>query len=569
MKAPQLKILRDKAKEYDDLVDTEYKSDSVVGESITVHNGAAARAQLFIYGGKTKQKQREGYNLLKLNSTLSPANTDTETIFKEVKDPRFTKNISIVLAVKSGESYYISGDFSLLNSSVTREMFSEKYPEDGGACTRLSNRNKKGGISFDKDGYWVVEFLPSPISDEQIEKIENSFMIVHGNEEKEHEAYGVSPSPEFSSPIESGKDRYAVKRQNKNLAYDVIYSSPTIRYYPLAKASYGLKKDKYYCVSFDTENTGMRCYMNVGQNYGTRKISTYFDINLDGNKKFYIIQALEDITKTSFNIINRTDETSEEATGYISNLMIEEIVGVTTDEEALKFVPTDFIEHQEQNYGIDLPSGIEVNEINGVKDYFEMDLVEEKGLFKIKELRYVQILKRLVLGENTYWVKGSASNDEYSVFQGTSSNLRNVKENMKCFSDKFIYKNNNISQSELTFESICTKNDTFRISIANERLGEDTSATGFRNWLKNNSVEAVFVLENPITTVITDKVFIEQLEAMLNGKTHHGITHVDIESLDGNPLLTLRLDYFVSNRITYDERFSNLENAILSSGNNV
>lgn len=169
------------------------------------------------------------------------------------------------------------------------------------------------------------------------------------------------------------------------------------------------------------------------------------------------------------------------------------------------------------------------------------------------------------------WVKGSASNDNYSVFQASWQWSRdaNLKPTINgLYADKLNVKNNNIAQKDLLFESICVNTGTnpaqLRISVNNNRL-ETSDSAGMLKYMKNNRVEFVGKMTKDKMEKITDTELIEQLnELYLNARTYKNITYISTNVEEDNVQPMLKIKYNQDLRTVLD----NMQAMILDNSTN-
>lgn len=183
----------------------------------------------------------------------------------------------------------------------------------------------------------------------------DQFMICKTSEiDKSWEkGYVDMPSLRYKSEVEGISGDVSLKVQNKNLAQNIKYLNQSTEIYPVIKCDIYYKKNKYYIVSFKTPDTGDTVYLNHGTGWGIRRVTSTYSVYCDGTRKFYIIQALETAFRKDINYINKTNQFLDKSTGLLSEFMIEEIDAIT-DEEALKCVYSNYVEHQEQDITISL-----------------------------------------------------------------------------------------------------------------------------------------------------------------------------------------------------------------------
>lgn len=145
-----------------------------------------------------------------------------------------------------------------------------------------------------------------------------------------------TPTPD--APVElvsAGKNgSINVTVAGKNLAKVLYAQSLTTRYGSLVNIKgFKLLKGVKYSVSFDTENTGVYCYINS-------KAFSYYRFQQDGTRKSFVFTYTEDKMMDiepdgSTILVSRDSETSDVASGLISNVQIE-VAGFATEYEPYK-----------------------------------------------------------------------------------------------------------------------------------------------------------------------------------------------------------------------------------------
>lgn len=202
---------------------------------------------------------------------------------------------------------------------------------------------------------------------------------------------------------------------------------------------------------------------------------------------------------------------------------------------------TTYIEHQEQNYEINL-GAIELCQISGYQDY----IYKNNGNWFIHE----EIEKVVLDG-----TQGSFSKPSTNRF-----NIDNPFTNYYKASNIISY----ISNLYVGYGQKSTNAD-FNSLVANESFGFDLSSspttytirikdtryddiTQFRTWLSNNNLILYYALATPTDTQITDENLIAQLEALRNASTYINQTNI-ITSGDLAPIIYVNVDTIDTNEI--------------------
>lgn len=357
--------------------------------------------------------------------------------------------------------------------------------------------------------------------------------LVISSEKTEYEQYGQSPSTKFPSPVEGVTGDVKLKVQNKNLAYNIKYSNATYQYGVTVIASYQLKKDRFYAISCDTEDTGQKVYINTGVGYGFRNIVGWGDkyhLVCDGKRKVWVSQALDSNIYTT-NVINKSGysegNSPDVATGYTYNFMIEEIPNVATAEEALEYLATEYVEHKEQEVTLSLGNKTlykgdkfiylnsnDENANNGKGWYIYNEL--NKAYFKDLNLNITSLdndshwgaIINNTLINNVKIVNSDVSTNKTKSYSniglGTKSQANTVESDnsiafLKFGTTKYIFFSKNYGETALEVKSNIEKDDNY----------------------------IIYELENPTYTKITDTTLINQLNQLLRLKQYDSITNID------------------------------------------
>lgn len=196
---------------------------------------------------------------------------------------------------------------------------------------------------------------------------------------------------------------------------------------------------------------------------------------------------------------------------------------------------TSYVAHQEQNYTITLPTGMELCKIGDYQDYI---------YGKPNEWYLRKKIKKVILDEN-YGIS-IITDRQFNVFIFQILDYLKVGENI-CLSDFFLSKNNvtGLSIAASTNHTCCFRygDNVNAFYITNDAF--DT-VEDFKTWLSNNPVKLYYVLSTSTDTQITDTTLINQLNDIYNkAKTYQGVTHITQTNSDMPFILTL--DYKKSN----------------------
>ena len=270
-------------------------------------------------------------------------------------------------------------------------------------------------------------------------------------------------------------------------------------------------------INIKTPDTGDTVYLNHGTGWGIRRVTSIYAVYCDGTRKFYIIQALETAFRKDINYINKTNQFLDKSTGLLSEFMIEEIDAIT-DEEALKCVYSNYVEHQEQDITISLGEktlykGDRIVRKNG-KWYFDLKWAVINDFTNLIKNSTVDGLKRASITLSINIVNTSHLN-----FNQGYSNILNAVNNGATFNKK----------------------EGFTVGLLNN-AGNPTLwiyINGFDNYTKEeyqqalNDLGAYFIIpfkENELE-LIEDENLIKQLDTILTCITEYDdVTNFDFDN---------------------------------------
>ena len=178
------------------------------GSEITIEDASNNPLTYLEIEGKSTQKIRKGYNKARLNDTYqSPSYTYNS--FKN-NDVSVVKNnaggiffAEYQIEVKTTGTYTISCDADFSGKQIPMYFYSDKlWGTSAGARTITQKGKFTSNITFDSVGTYILGLY----SDEAIGttyQVKNLMIKLSTETATEYEEYGVSPSPEFPSEIES------------------------------------------------------------------------------------------------------------------------------------------------------------------------------------------------------------------------------------------------------------------------------------------------------------------------------------------------------------------------------
>lgn len=477
-----------------------------------------------IESNKLEQEVRQGYNkfdfqniiIIQNQGNINYIDFENEKITLNRNDNRVT-NVKIPDALKKGD-YTVCVKIKAQNTTNNDFFgFSIKNTLQDNLVSKSTTSKNQTELILSKQDLENANSIYFYINNNENENciVEISeLMILKGTYTAEtlplYEKYGTSPSKDFPSEIKGVTGDLKLKVQNKNLAYDIIYSNPKVQYYPFARLKYKLTEGRYYIISYDTENNGFFSYINSGSNYGLRKITDLYSQEHDGSQKKWIVQAINSNLYYEVNLINRRDATSEIGAGRIYNIMIEEI-DATTDEEALNYLPSKYVEHKEKEFTISL----------GNKTLYKGDkIVRQNGKWYFS--RHWKEFNRAIVADDI----GRVPQGFYII----EKVLTNIKKNTKLYS--LYQKEKTVNDAEWnTFDG----NYISQLYPNNHRgvyinyLAETKAE--IIEWYNNLNNKFIYELEVEELELIGDENLIKQLDAiLLNIYEYDDVTNFDFDN---------------------------------------
>lgn len=350
-------------------------------------------------------------------------------------------------------------------------------------------------------------------------ELEIEIMVLEGNynlgNAPIYEKYGQTPSIEYKSSVEGITGDVNLKIKNKNYANNVTYLNQNSNYLPCVKCDVQYQKDQYYIVSFNTPNTGDTVYINQGEAFGIRRVTTRYSSLCDGSRKYYVIQALKTIDRKNVNYVNKTNEHLDISTGLLSDFMIEKIKA-STDEEALKCVPSSFLENKESTVTISL----------GEKRLYKGDKIVRKNgkwYFNLKWNTINNFTNLFLegLGGGSYRARLPLNNKIVNISHAyVNKSYSNI---LKCLPDGQTY--NKIEGFTISSPSAYTTPQMFLY------------IKDFENYTKEqyiqalNNLQAYFVvpLKEEDLEEILDSTLINSLNKLLRIKQYEEVTNVEFD----------------------------------------
>lgn len=334
----------------------------------------------------------------------------------------------------------------------------------------------------------------------------------------------ATPNPPYPQDIQVVKGSNNVKVQNKN-------------YLDISKCVMGANNTTVdTTITYSTKTNRACTKFDVNPIYV--KPSTTYTIKRDSNYNFSVAQlnsrnrVLSDSGWKSANFSFTTSANCQKITMNFkknndANFTIEEFKTAEFQVEKGS-TATSFIPHQEQNYPITLPTGMELCKIGDYQDYIYKNLVNGNW-YKHSEIG------KIILNGTETWTYQS----QYPRFYTT-----NISEMFKtggnAYSTHYIRDDTGSINNTFDFWSDGTNRQCL---IHDERF---TTMADLNNWLSSNNVICYGRLRTPTYTQITDTTLINQLNDIYNKlKTYQGISHITQTNEDMPFILTL--DYKKSN----------------------
>lgn len=559
----EVEALQNQVTNLEETVNSELEDGTAEGTEITVNDSANADCSL-LPNGNTSQNQYEGYNLF--NSDSYPVSKTYHGVaVTNNGDGSFTlngtcnaNNISFFLGSNatiqeySAESiiihtaYYVSGNCTKAGSANTSCVLRLNWNDSATMIPLEQLKNsitisKRKGISTSTTGWdWGIKIDAGDTFDNFTIK----YMLVKGTEELPYEPYvggQASPNPKYTQEVQVLKGSNTIKVSNKNRFIGSLRQGSISSRGSHVASTTRLRHDNYikvrnneaYIFNADSNNEIQIIPMEYDkeQNFVRRTFDTFQNIpcrfTTDSNTEY--IKIL--IRYTS------NDTILPEA---VTNCQLE------SGQTATAYEP-----HKEQNLPLTLPEGMEMCKI---RDYADEFIYQDNKWHK-----YVRIQKRIFNGTEANWDISNTGTEGY-FYRRQLENLAINEGNNK----------NLLFCNQLKWGQVYSQNTNQGIYIvAGEtssqlriRYGEEKSIEDFKADLANNNLILYFVRLNPVLEEITDETLISELEELLKIRTYYGQTNITVESEDLPPMMTL--NYKKSNRLTIDNRITELERAVVA-----
>ena len=328
-----------------------------------------------------------------------------------------------------------------------------------------------------------------------------------------------------------GQGSTEIKKYNKNIASNIKYFSSKNKYAKLVDASYFFVKDKYYKISFDTPNSGIKIYLQAqgdNVNYSTEK---YQICTCDGKRHSFTVKARETkSTNVTWGLLLRETDTNDVESGLLSNLMIEEVQSSSAD-------ATEYEEHQEESYILPIQQEM----LNG--DYFEL---EEDGWKEV----HGYVNKKL--NSTDSWSLVNSSENSFKFRLETYLKFSDYNEKCTHFKTGKSYWN--------TDEEGCYMGTDNRlvISIPKNNDYNVTNLETFKTLL--STIDATLYYYN---TTLTKLPCTEEQSAVLNELNNLDLFRPTTNIITTEDIALLKLNYVADTKTYVDNKYNNLANQIL------
>lgn len=495
--------------------------------------------------GKSTQATRSGKNLFNKNSIPSQNGATKEVLKTGVRAKLINSGNYRYFSIELGKSEFLGKTITLTrtitNSASNIGQIALYFGNETSQSKKIIFANKESGTSNiyipntfpeDCDRIWVLFYGNVSGTGNVGDYVDyTNLMITVGDTLETYEDYGVSPSPDYPSPIESVTE-ISTTVTGKNLfdgtGWRLVQSGngfPT----PSTGATI-ISSDKNNISFTSTQWT----YAGVESGFIKVKANETYTFSASfttPTNRFFITQYNESKVRLSTlnSIVNPLQNTTFTTTndGYITIAFTNTTTAQTTykiENIQLEQSPTasSYEEYKSNSLTINL-QGNELCSIGDVKD----ELVVENGRAKI-----IKRIGKVVLdGSENYWFMDKELTNTVRFY--TSEILANkAKQAQPILSNYFVTATsiNNINNDDS--ESAYVLNRTQPAIRINKSIA-NTLVT-FKTWLSTHNVEVYYVLETPIDIEITDPTLLAQLNA-LEQITQYKHTYITITGDDLTP----------------------------------
>lgn len=474
------------------------------GENITLNGTSEARFKKLGIGGNSWQETREGYNILKNEATTQFVNGINFTVNED-------KSIKASGTATANAQLFLLGNTSGTNLVLTlKANVSYKnlsgvdliYRKVDGAYGKINNDQ----ILTPSEDMLIGAVYIEIKSETTVDKTYYP-MLIKGTEDKGYEPYGVMPSLEFPSEIQTVKDSINFTICNRNL-FDKTNINELNAYFSTSVTS----------ITSNTANRTLYVPCKPNTAYTISKIaSSVFNVGYTTELPVIGTQVYNIETYTNYDTKTWTSLTTGEGAKYIvfrylqtaQDTLTQEILDSIQIEEGS--IVTNCMKHKEQNYTLNLED-LELCKIENYKDYIYHNKNDNKW-------HKHETIKKVILGTQDYFMNGTVLHLKLSnIFGGNliNGNLTKLVANRWTVQ--------NTSYAHTYVNKIYVAADGTTASLYNPNL---TTTQKWNEWFSENASILYGVLANPTDIEITDETLIAQLDEIENtAKSYGDVTHI-------------------------------------------
>ena len=419
------------------------------GSDITVNDSAWYRFKKVAIEGKSEQETRNGYNKINLNNLSNQSKNGINlTVNKEEGSITLNgtstsaTNFEILLneIIPIGNIVSMGANNSESNSGVYVRLMSSTGTETSNIRLNSANEKKENIILSDDVKSIYIRILSSI----QLSNFKIYPQLELGASLHDFEIYGVSPSPEYESPIQNVTGNIKVKVENKNKYYSPTTGNKTINNVTLnyennsSEITINGTATATISDSFSIKPISLEAGTYTASIKGLNVISSNADrIFLKNNDTSNIIvNSIKDVTPQTFTLTETTNvvpvfiiASGSSYSNKIIQIQIEE--GSTA---------TEYIAHEEQTVTFPLSEG---------QVFHESDTIEDK---------IVQRRNTVVFNGTEAWIRNTNYQNILGLYLGLGSYLQPKEINVKCNVAKF---NINAGANNQTIFNICKISNSF------------------------------------------------------------------------------------------------------------
>ena len=491
--------------------------------------------------GKSTQATRSGKNLFNKNSIPSQNGATKEVLKTGVRAKLINSGNYRYFSIELGKSEFLGKTITIIrtitNSASNIGQIALYFGNETSQSKKIIFANKESGTSNiyipntfpeDCDRIWVLFYGNVSGTGNVGDYVDyTNLMITVGDTLETYEDYGVSPSPDYPSPIESvteisttvtGKNLFdgtgwrlvqsgngfptpstgaTIISSDKN---NISFTSTQWTYAGVESGFIKVKANETYTFSASFTTPTNRFFITQ-YNESKVRLSTLNSI----------VNPLQNTTFTTTNdgyiAIAFTNTTTAQTTYKIENIQLEKSTQASSYEE-----------YKSNSLTINL-QGNELCSIGDVKD----ELVVENGRAKI-----IKKVGKVVLNGSEGWIKGINAKGLTYFYHGIDDRLIGGPN---PFVSNFTVGSFWTSESYINMAGFSGGNTAFNIILEDTSI---TTADGFKQWLSTHNTEVYYVLETPIDIEITDPTLLAQLNA-LEQITQYKHTYITITGDDLTP----------------------------------